>query len=207
MTDTTIPQASNEEVKTQTVEELWDEVLHHAPAMGRLPDMVAALYPQEVFDNAEEYHEQMEQTRDFVRRGAMLFYQLVGHEVLNYLFEHYDRRFGAALEMVMEWVVDLENNDEEKNYSLESICGWLLGALSIESSRASAEVLDIDTLIEPGMESVVVLTTPLLYLDHLIKSVGFDSPELRRDVRTYAREFILSFAFDVFEPSVTTTIH
>ena len=208
MSDNSIPSPSDEGIHAQTAEQLWDEVLQTAPAMGRLPDMVAALYAPEAFENEAELHSMREDSKDLVRRGILLYYQLLGAGVLNKFFEHHDSRFGAALELVMEVMVERYEADEQgKNYTLEQMCGWLLGALAITRVQAAAECMDLDDLMMPATEVSLTFNMTQLYLDMLLTKFTFDNKALQEEVRRHGRRFIHDCGMDTFEPTPEKTIH
>lgn len=206
MTDTTTQPDLTVEVGAQTSEELWEEVLQHAPAMGRLPDMVVALFDPEKFPDAAELRETEIETRQQVQQGIVLYYQLLGAQVLNSLFENHSNKFGAGLQVVMEKLI-VDGEEAGKNYTLEQLCGWLLAGIAIEYSRQAVDEGDVLWEGDPGVQYALFFTYPPYFLSRLRKSFRFADEAQTERAYSEARGFILGFGMAMIEPDVTTVYH
>ncbi len=190
----------------------WAAMVEQAPAMGRLPQMVTALYVEEMYDSREEYLQEQNEVDQRTRRGLVLFGEIIGPQGLNLLFEQYDVKLGTAVEAVVDTVEEecATTGVVGKKYSTETLCGWLLGNLALEICRESVADWLVDTdeeTAEQDYHDHVGVNSPLLTLAQVLSSLSFDVPETEEQVVQAAKELIWRVGFELTEPTPQTTYH
>lgn len=203
------------------IAEQWEAVLVTAPAMARLPDMVAKQYrPGEI------PAELMEEMRTHVQHGVILLHQLIGDKI-NKLFEHFDVHFGVGCEMLMEDVESAYEANEEltqqaeatgtevseedvETYTPAAICGRLFAYMAMEVYTRHRFIDDVDdgsTLDEAtgfvtNMEPMAITAM----IDHIIDCVEL-GPNDSRSARLEAYPVAYGYILHLFEPGPKTTRH
>lgn len=216
MSEKTIQHLSDEGnglTDTTQLQSAWTAVVEQAPAMGRLPEMVTALYVEEMYDTREEFLEEQRELHARTRRGLILFNDIIGPQGLNLLFEEYDVKLGTAVEAVVD-VVEEEcaaTGSVGKKYTAETLCGWLLGSLALEICRESVAdwlvAIDFDCGGEQSYHNLVGLNNPLLTLAHVISRLKFDVPNTEQLVHQAAKELIWRMGLELTEATPQTTYH
>lgn len=128
--------ANSEEPATvlfEDEEKEWAAVTAVAPALDRLPDMVADLYGYDAEQDPAEQKEIQEAVRDRVRSGLIFVFKVIGDNV-NKLFEQFDVHFGAAVDLLMDDIEATYTRDEStvEDYTGEEVCGRLFGYIAME---------------------------------------------------------------------------
>lgn len=194
-------------------EKAWGEMIKHAPAMGRLPEMVAALYVEEMFDSVEEYKEELERVDTYLRRGLLLYYEIMGPG-MNGFFEHYDAKFGNAIVMTIDQIQTYTEHTEggRNKYGVETLCGWLFGYMALEiCSEALANYYERheipDAEVALNFYSEVGANAPLLMIHELLTHITVDCQETADLIISVAKSLIHTVITELTEPSASTTWH
>lgn len=194
-------------------EKAWGEMIQHAPAMGRLPEMVAALYVEEMFDSAQEHKEELDRVDTYLRRGLLLYYDIMGPG-MNGFFEHYDAKFGNAIVMTVDQIqTHAESSEGARNkYGVETLCGWLFGYIALEvCSEALAQYYERheipDAEVALNFYTEVGVNAPLLMAHELMNHITVDCPETENMIVAIAKSLIHTVIIELTEPSAKTTWH
>lgn len=202
------------------IPEQWQAVLATAPAMARLPDMVANQYSEERMPAAA-----LEEMRQHVKHGVILLHQLIGDKI-NTLFEHFDVHFGVGCELLMDDVEDAferkaeaeqaadasgEAVDESQveTYTPAAICGRLFAYIAMEVyTRDRCDSVD-DGYSLDEISGFVKNMDPMVVVG-LIERI-IDCVELGERDSAMSREEAYSVAYGyclhLFEPDKRTTRH
>ncbi|WJJ54887.1 hypothetical protein [Xanthomonas phage RTH11] len=110
----------------ENAEAKWAAVLAVAPAMGRLPDMVAGHYNGDSLTGEMTVEDLQDHVRSRVQTGIMFVFDLIKDNV-NTMFENFGIHFGEAIDLLMDDIEDALTSDENaiQNYTPEEVCGRL----------------------------------------------------------------------------------
>lgn len=110
----------------------WAAVLAAAPAMGRLPEMVASTYTGQGLPGDLTLEEFRQQVHDRVLTGSIFIFKLISNNV-NRLFEQFDVCFGNAIDLLMDDLEEVAQQDHEEveNYSAAEVCGRLFAYIAM----------------------------------------------------------------------------
>lgn len=201
-----------EVVHVENLESEWAAVLAAAPAMGRLPDMVAATYNnEEAFDSPEEMRETQEQIRSRLQLGIVFVYKVIETN-LNPLFEKFDVRLGSAIDLFVDDLEASYGEDQEtvENYSVEEVCGRLFGYLAMEvyCRHRCDESVDDGTEVDDqtGFYKDMEVLPVLIALESVLDCVRM-TPELKVVTRRQAQLVIHTHIFLLLDANKNTVLH
>lgn len=192
-------------------EKEWAAVIAAAPAMARLPDMVAAQYTAEAWDEPGEDKEIQDAVRERVRSGAIFVFKLINNNV-NKLFEKFDVRFGSAIDLLMDDLEATYVRDEGavENYTGEEVCGRLFAYIAMESYckyRAQKDPDDGSEVDEmTGFFKNMEWLPISLILESVLDCVKM-TPEFKKDVRREATLAVHTHIYLLLDAKPTTVWH
>lgn len=195
----------------ENVEVEWAAVLAAAPAMARLPEMVAQQYLSDAYPDPKEHQELQTAVHDRVRTGLIFVFKIIKNNV-NKLFENFDVRFGSAVDLLMDDLEVMVTDDPEtvENYTGEQVCGRLFAYIAMEAycqHRCKEDPndgtgVDDQTGFFKDMDSMAVL----LILESVLSCVKM-TPDFKVDTRREATLAVHTHIFLLLETNVRTVWH
>lgn len=216
MTDSVLQQIQTEgrNILDETqAEKVWGEIVKTAPAIGRLPEMVASMYPEECFSSTEEFKKELALAHSRTKRGLLMFNAIFSSQGLNYFFETYDVKFGTAIDITMEYIEGdcAEEESHAKEYTRETLCGWLFANLALEITRESMsefiEAFEVDEEYDADLHRLVGCNTPLLVLATILANVRSPTPECAQEIYAAAKGMLHSVTMALVERTKNDVLH
>ncbi len=196
----------------EDVEGEWAKVVAVAPAMDRLPDMVANTYQGHGLPKGCTVEDLRHQVRERVRTGSIFVFKLIDNNV-NALFENYALHFGQGIDLLMDDLDAAISTDLEavQNYTEAEVCGRLFAYIAMdvygesrdeEEPDGNIDMIDENTGLYKDMDYIACLH----HLNGVIASVRM-TPEFTLEARQWAEFCIRAMIFLLAEKTAKTTLH
>lgn len=202
----TIPagDAGADTIALRSTAEEWEAVLATAPAVHRLPELVARQYPPEEFSP-----DQLGEISQSVRNGVILMHKLFGDKI-NSLFEHFDVHFGSGCEMLMEDMEEtIDDPEVVENYTPASICGRVIAYMAMDicthqefGDMDDGGAIDERTGFSKNMKIIVAQSVA----ERIVACMELDAQATHSVIRE-ALEIVHGYIFYLMEPDSTTVWH
>lgn len=190
----------------------WAAVLAVAPAMNRLPDMVADTYQGYGLPEEVSLEELKGAVRSRVRTGSIFIFKLIKNNV-NKLFENYSLHFGQGIDLLMDDLDAVMSTDMEtvENYTPAEVCGRLFAymAMDIYSRQRDEEEPDgnIDMIDDTtGFYKDMEVVGCLHHLQGVLSSVRM-TLDFANEARDWATNCIHAQIFMLAEKTDKTVLH
>ncbi len=188
----------------------WAAVLAVAPAMDRLPDMVANTYEGYGLPQGYSVEELRSRVRDRIRTGSIFVFKLIDNNV-NLLFENFSVHFGQGIDLLMDDLEVAMSSDIEavENYTGEEVCGRLFAyiAMDIHTQNRDKENPNLDMVDEEtGLYKDMDYTACRMHLDDVLKSVRM-TPEFAAEAREWGLASIRAQIFMLAELPAGARLH
>lgn len=190
----------------------WAAVLAVAPAMDRLPEMVASTYHGHGLPDGTGLEELRGAVRDRVRTGSIFVFKLLDNNV-NKLFENFSIHFGQGIDLLMDDLETAMSSDMEavENYSHEEVCGRLFAYIAMDIYTHGREEREPNATLDmfdehTGFFKDSDLLGCIHYLEAVANSVKM-AEDFGREVREWAVASIRGQIFLMADRTDKTVLH
>jgi hypothetical protein len=200
-------------MELQDMEGEWEAIIRQSPGLDRLPQMVADGYIEKIYQGPDTFEKFKADVAEHVRLGLILLHRLLGTPFLDRMFQHFSKRFGEAVELLMDDVAFTYQNDKDivENYTPAQLCGRLFALLTmiIDSQHPNENDVCFDDLKFDDVTGFNLNMNPTSLLLILARVVICAELGENGTLQCYAegRNVVLGYVFHLKETTTKTRFH